>query len=278
MSETQQPAAPEDAVPEVGAQSFVEATAMEQDRSFLFDGDRGELPYDARRALALLLQRRFIEAAENELVWQSILRHQNVLEARFHDMFLELVVDRNYGIAYKLQIREDGLNIPILVKDESYKRIETLLLVNLRNGFRQQLGQGQSVAFVDGEELIDFALSFTAAGETNLASRQSEAALAVSQLAREGILREVEPGRFRISPVIEVLMPIERLRELASWLHAGGDSDQLESGDSDQLESGDSDQLEPGDSDQLEPGDSDQEASDEPAETVVITDVEEDTK
>ena len=262
MSETQQPAAPEDAVPEVGAQSFVEATAMEQDRSFLFDGDRGELPYDARRALALLLQRRFIEAAENELVWQSILRHQNVLEARFHDMFLELVVDRNYGIAYKLQIREDGLNIPILVKDESYKRIETLLLVNLRNGFRQQLGQGQSVAFVDGEELIDFALSFTAAGETNLASRQSEAALAVSQLAREGILREVEPGRFRISPVIEVLMPIERLRELASWLHAGGDSDQFESGDSDQLE----------------PGDSAQEASDEPAEAVVITDVEEDTK
>lgn len=197
---------------------FVETAPMEADREFLFDGDRGQLPYAARRALSLILQRRFIEASENELVWQSILTHQDALESRCHDMFLQLVVDRNYEIAYKLQIRQEGLNIPILVKDESYKRIETLLLVNLRNTFRQQINLGETAAFIDGEELVDFALTFTSPDETNLASRKAEAQAAVAQLSREGVLREGEPGRFRISPVIEVLMPIERLQELTAWL------------------------------------------------------------
>ena len=210
--------------------AFVAPRAMEADREFLFDGDRGQLSYDARRALTLLLQRRFIEAADNEQVWQTILTHQDTLESRFHDMFLQLVVDRNYQIAYKLQIREDGLGIPILVKDESYKRIETLVLVHLRNSFRQQLGLGESAAFVDTEDLIDFAMSFTSLDETNLASRKAEAQAAVAQLSREGVLHEVEPGRFRISPVIEVLMPIERLQELAHWLenNAGGSASQPE--------------------------------------------------
>lgn len=203
---------------------FVAALAMEADREFLFDGDRGQLSYDARRALTLLLQRRFIEAGDNEQVWQTILTHQDTLESRFHDMFLQLVVDRDYQIAYKLQIREDGLGIPILVKDESYKRIETLVLVHLRNSFRQQLGLGESAAFVDTEELIDFAMSFIALDETNLSSRKAEAQAAVAQLSREGVLREVEQGRFRISPVIEVLMPIERLRELTHWLENNADN------------------------------------------------------
>lgn len=211
--------------------AFVAPVAVEQDLPFLFDGDRGQLPYDARRALTMLLARRFIEAADNPLVWQAILLHQDTLESRFHDMFLELVVDRNYEIAYKVQIREDGLNIPILIKDESYRRVETLLLVNLRNTFRQQMTMGGTAAFVDGEDLIDFALSFISPEETNLASRKSEAQAALAQLSREGIVREVETGRFRVSPVIEVLLPLERLQELTAWLQENDGLTQNEDAD-----------------------------------------------
>lgn len=218
MSESQDLQTDQEPVLADPAEPFVAPVAVEQELPFLFDGDRGQLPYDARRALTMLLARRFIEAADNPLVWQSILLHQDTLESRFHDMFLELVVDRNYEIAYKVQLREDGLNIPILIKDESYRRVETLLLVNLRNTFRQQMTMGETAAFVDGEDLIEFALSFISPEETNLASRKSEAQTALAQLAREGIVREVESGRFRISPVIEVLLPIERLQELTAWL------------------------------------------------------------
>lgn len=198
---------------------FVESPALESDHDFLFPGDKGQLSYDARRVFALLLQRRFIEASEDSWAWQTILKHQNDLESRFHDMFLELVVDREYAVAYKKQVRQEELNIPILLRDDSYKRAETLALVYLRSTFRQQVSMGAGAAFVDHDELLNHAMSFFASDETNLALRHREANAGIEQLAREGILKEASEGRYRISPIIEVLMPIDRIKELTQWIN-----------------------------------------------------------
>lgn len=198
--------------------AFVETDALETQQGFLFPGDKGQLAYDARRVLALLLQRRFIEAAEDKWAWDHILKHQNDLESRFHDMFLELVVDREYGVAYKTQVRQEELNIPILLRDDSYKRAETVLLVYLRSTFRQQVSMGHGAAFVDHDELVNHAMSFFASDETNLALRHKEVNQGIDQLAREGILKEASQERYRISPIIEVLMPIERIKELTQWV------------------------------------------------------------
>ncbi|WP_435300353.1 DUF4194 domain-containing protein [Timonella sp. A28] len=198
--------------------AFVEAHSIEQQQDFLFPGDQGQLPYDARRVYALLLQRRFIEAAEDKWAWERILKYQDILESRFHDMFLNLVVDRDYRVAYKTQIRQEELNIPILLRDEAYKRVETIILLYVRNVFRQLVGMGENAAFVDYEELANHAMSFFALDETNLALRQREVTQAIEQLAREGILKEASQERYRISPIIEVLMPIERVKELTEWI------------------------------------------------------------
>lgn len=218
---------------------FVESESIESARDFLFPGDQGQLPYEARRVFALLLQKRFIEAAEDSWAWERILKYQDILESRFHDMFLELVVDRDYRVAYKVQVRQEELNIPILLRDDSYKRAETIVLLYARSAFRQQVGMGENAAFVDHEELVNHAMSFFASDETNLALCQREVTQGIDQLAREGILKEASQERYRISPIIEVLMPIERIKELTAWVEArlaeepAGDSDdsELESAD-----------------------------------------------
>jgi hypothetical protein len=204
------------------AATFVEPRPMEDDEPVLFAGDTGTLPYEARRTLALLLQRRYVAAADHPAEWKALLAHQQVLESRCHDMFVELVVDRDYEIAYKRQVRSDGLSIPVLLKDEPYKRVETLLMLFLRNRFRQEQGSGQAVAFVDAEELVDYATGFLAHDETNLAARRREIDNAVATLAREHVIEEVATGRFRVLPVVEILLPVDRLRELTQWLRAGG--------------------------------------------------------
>lgn len=198
--------------------AFVDQVAMEEDTAVLFDGDKGQLPYEARRAFALLLRSRYLSAADNPGEWRALLAHQDVLESRCHDLFLQLVVDRDYELAYKTQVREDGLAVPILLKDEPYKRVETLMMVHLRNAFRQQQGAGERVAFIDAEELVEYALSYLAQDETNLAARRREADNAIATLVREHVLDEVGEGRYRILPVIEVLLPVDRLHELARWL------------------------------------------------------------
>jgi len=217
--ETEQAAAVAGPAPD--ATSFVEQRPMEADEPVLFAGDTGTLPYEARRAFALLLQRRYVASADHPAEWKALLAHQQVLESRCHDMFVELVVDRDYEIAYKRQVREEGLAIPVLLKDEPYRRVETLLMLFVRNRFRQERGAGQTAAFVDTEELVDYALGFLAHDETNLAARRREIDNAIATLVRERVLDEVAAGRFKVLPVVEILLPVDRLRELTRWLRSG---------------------------------------------------------
>ncbi|GAB3102319.1 DUF4194 domain-containing protein [Isoptericola nanjingensis] len=203
-----------------GGAPFVEVPALADDDAALFAGDTGVLPYEARRALALVLQRRYLSAAAHPGEWKALLAHQNVLASRCHDLFVELVVDRDYEIAYKRQVREAGLSIPVLLKDEPYKRVETLLMLFARNRFRQEQGAGERAAHVDAEELVDYALGFLAADETNLAARRREVDNAIATLVREHVLDEVAEGRYRVQPVVEILLPVERLRELTAWLRS----------------------------------------------------------
>ncbi len=207
---------PDEAAP---SGTFVEALAVEDDDPGLFPGDTGVLPFEARRVLALLLQRRYLAAADHPVEWKALLTHQQVVSSRLHDLFVELVVDRDYEIAYKRQVRSDGLTIPVLLKDEPYKRVETLLMLFVRNRFRQEQGAGQAAAYVDAEEMADYALGFLAHDETNLSARRREIDNAVAALARERVLEEVATGRYRILPVVEILLPVDRLRELTRWLH-----------------------------------------------------------
>ncbi|MFI2101932.1 DUF4194 domain-containing protein [Isoptericola sp. NPDC019693] len=210
---------------------FVEVPAMADDDAALFAGDTGVLPYEARRALALVLQRRYLSAAAHPAEWRALLAHQNVLASRCHDLFVELVVDRDYEIAYKRQVREAGLSIPVLLKDEPYKRVETLLMLFARNRFRQEQGAGERAAHVDAEELVDYALGFLAADETNLAARRREVDNAIATLVREHVLDEVAEGRYRVQPVVEILLPVERLRELTAWLRSPSSTDPAEAAD-----------------------------------------------
>lgn len=214
--------------------SFVAPRPMEDDEAALFAGDTGTLPHDARRALALVLQRRYVAATDHPQEWAAVLRHQQVLESRCHDMFIELVVDRDFELAYKRQVREDGLDHAVLLRDEPYKRVETLLMLFVRTQFRQEHGAGERAAYVDAEEMVDYARGFLAHDETNLAARRREIDNAIATLAREHVIDEVATGRYRILPVVEILLPVERLVELTRWLRAGtgvaGDGESVEAG------------------------------------------------
>jgi hypothetical protein len=203
------------------SETFVQPPAVEDDDPGLFPGDTGVLPFEARRVLALLLRRRYLAAADQPTEWKALLSHQQVISSRLHDLFVELVVDRDYEIAYKRQVRSEGLSIPVLLKDEPYKRVETLLMLFVRNRFRQEQGAGQAAAYVDAEEMVDYALGFLAHDETNLAARRREIDNAVAALVRERVLDEVAAGRYRVLPVVEILLPVDRLRELTRWLHGG---------------------------------------------------------
>jgi uncharacterized protein DUF4194 len=197
---------------------FIEPVPMEEDPAELFAGDTGTLDVDVRRVLVRLLQRRFLLAEKNPAHWRTLLENQQIVESRMHDLFVRLVVDHDRGIAYKQQVRSAELDVPILLKDDPYNRAETLVLVHLRTVFQRERGTGETSARVDIEELEQTVLTYFDPADHNLARGQREIRNAVQRLVTEGLLVEESAGRYLITPLIEVVLSIEKLTELNQWL------------------------------------------------------------
>lgn len=201
------------------ADGFIDPVPMEEDPDQHFAGDSGTLDVPVRRVLVQLLRRRFLTAEQSRAQWRTLLENQQVIESRLHDLFIHLVVDHDRGIAYKKQVRSAELDVPIMLKDDPYSRAETLVLVHLRTVFQREQGAGESSARVDVEEVEQTVLTFFDPDEKNLAARQTEIRNAVRRLEREGIIQEESEGRFRVTPLVEVVLSNERLVELREWLH-----------------------------------------------------------
>lgn len=199
---------------------FISPVAMEDDPGELFGGDRGTLDAEVRRVLVHILQRRFIAADRSKQEWKLLIEHQQVIESRLNDLFLRLIVDHDRGLAYKQQVRSDELEVPILLKDFPYTRVETLVLVHLRTVHQRESAAGESSVRVDIEDVEQNVLSYFTDADGSTARRQRAVRTAMERLAREGILDEETTGRFRISPLVEVILSAEKLKDLRDWLRA----------------------------------------------------------
>ncbi|WP_067665917.1 DUF4194 domain-containing protein [Nocardia miyunensis] len=220
MSETN---AGDDSWPESEDTGFIDPVSMEEDPTELFAGDTGTLDAQVRRVLVRLLQRRYLLADKNPTQWRTLLENQQLIESRLHDMFVRLVIDHERGIAHKQQVRSAELDVPILLRDDPYNRAETLVLVHLRTVFQQERVAGENSARVDIEELEQTVLTYFDPDDTNLARGQQEIRSAVARLAKEGLIEEETAGRYRITPLVEVVMSTEKLSELSRWLRERND-------------------------------------------------------
>lgn len=197
-------------------------TDTDSENFSLFEGDEGGLTIEQRKTLVLLLKHRYISAALQPAEWRTLLRSQRLLTSRLNDVFLDLHIDLHYEVAFKRQaVAEGGDRFPTLLHDVSYSREETILLVLLRQRFRSERASGQDIVIVDRDNLVDNVAHFRPENATDRSGDARRAVAAVDSLAKARVLLKTsDPDRFRISAVIEVLLPVERLAELLEWLVA----------------------------------------------------------
>lgn len=216
---------------ETSTEPFIEPVAMEEDPDELFAGDRGVLDPEVRRVLVHILQRRFLLADRSRDAWRVLLDNQQIIESRLGDLFVRLVIDHDRGVAYKKQVRSDELDVPILLRDLPYTRPETLVLVHLRTVYQRESAAGEPSARVDIEDVEQTVLSYFADADGDTARRQRAIRSAMMRLARDGIVDEETTGRYRISPLVEIVLSAEKLRELRDWLRAQLDAGPRDAGD-----------------------------------------------
>lgn len=90
-----------------------------------------QLPTAARRALTTLLTKRFITRSRNRSAWDALLTYETEIRERLADMYLLLIVDKDYEVAFKRQDQADDAPT-LLRRDKPLHRDASLLLIHLR--------------------------------------------------------------------------------------------------------------------------------------------------
>lgn len=191
----------------------------EQTSLAMFEGDTGTLHTEQRRCLHALLKHRYISADRHPELWAVLLADRDLIKSRLNDLFLELHLDRDYQVAFKRQaVTDTGDRLPTLLREVAHSKEETIVMICLRRRFFAQRQEGDDVVFVDRQALLDEVADQRPEHATHRAMDEKRAIKAIESLGSAGILlRTPDPERFRISPIIEVLLPIEKLRALLTW-------------------------------------------------------------
>lgn len=207
-------------------ETFDDATANVEDDDAdmtslaLFESDRSVLHPEQRRCLHVLLKNRYISAGRFPEQWSVLLDSQDLIEGRLNEMYFRLRLDRENQVAFKYPaVSDTGDPLPSLLRDASHTKEETIVMVFARQRFFAQRQEGEDVVFVDRQALLGEVADQRPDHATHRAMDEKRAVKAIDGLAVAGVLlRTKDPDRFRISPIIEVLMPIEKLRSLWTWL------------------------------------------------------------
>jgi hypothetical protein len=215
------PAPVDETVPYDDPTTVPEEDQRDETSFALFEGDEGRLDDRQRRALVALLRNPYVSARTHADEWRAVLDTEDQLRSRLNDLFLELHVDRDREVAWKRQARSESQRrgFPTLLRDVPYTREETIVLVYLRMRLRADTRPGADQVVVDRSEILGHVAGFRPATATDRTRDEGRVAKAVERLVTARILiKTSDPDRFRVASVIEVLLPLERLRELDTWL------------------------------------------------------------
>jgi hypothetical protein len=206
----------------------------------IFPGDCGQLPLDTRRVLVQLLLGPAVDARTKSNLWPVLLRDEAAVRSRLHDLFLDLVIDRDQRVAFTRQIADDDLDIPVLLRRANLTFLESALLLLLRQRLTQADTQGERavIAWQDMQEHLDV-FKRIGSGDHARFSRQIDGA--VEKAKKIGLLRKIpgSDGRYEISPTLKLLFTAEEVHGLMrvyaglTGEQAAADADHLAAADGD---------------------------------------------
>jgi hypothetical protein len=129
-----------------------------------------------------------------------------VIRSRLHELFLDLVLDRDTQVAYTRQRQGEAGSFPVLLRKAPLNFLESALVIYLR----QQLLQGAAAderVVVSQQELHDHLAVFERTGNQDRSGFEGKTCAAVDKLHKLGLLRRLGRGgeRFEVSPTLKLL-------------------------------------------------------------------------
>lgn len=182
----------------------------------LFEGDTGSLPLDARRALCQLLSGPSVDQGRHSQLWPAVLRYEAQLRAQLNDLFLELVLDRDAGVAFTRQADTGELETPVLLRSSPLTFIDSVLLLYLRQQLAEADAQGRR-AVVEENVLVDALSVYEKNLSTDRAGFNKRVAASIAKMKDNHVLEKLRGSedRYEVSPALKLLFSAEDVQNLA---------------------------------------------------------------
>lgn len=177
-------------------------------------GDTGTLSLDARRALLKLIQGPYLSAIRAPGPWSALLADETRIRSRLHDLFLDLVLDRDAGFAFVRNAITGEQDAPVAVRAEQLTFIDTAMLLVLRQMLLS--GEQDGRVIVGRDDVFEQLAPFRTADrdETDFTKRLNASWLKMRNKLR--VVHALSDERVEISPVLRMLVDAEQVRTIAA--------------------------------------------------------------
>lgn len=181
----------------------------------LYEGDRGDLTFEQRQLLVLLLKGPYLLRSERPNVWNVLLMSKEVVDTVLSNLFLELVVDDDIGVAFCRQANTGELEAPQLLRQLSLSYLDSVLLLEPRQRLLSAEVKGEKalIALETVEELLK---SFDPTSKSNERLFKSHVQAILKRLQTRKILKKVGDNThlYEICTVLKLLFNVEEIVQL----------------------------------------------------------------
>ena len=180
----------------------------------------GSLVDDSRRVLVALLQGPFLDGRKDHVRYAQLLRDRSAIEQRLADLFLELVVDDDAQVAFVRQSEDDADAPKLLRRLTGMNRLDSVLLLVLRQMLLTQSSRGQR-AVVSEREIEQALAAYRRTASTDEAGFAKEIRASIAKLQRAGLLDE-QGDAYEVSPVLRLMIDPDSAREFIRLYREAG--------------------------------------------------------
>jgi hypothetical protein len=170
-------------------------------------------PFEARRALVQLLRGPVVTHDAHRQQWSAILAHRKEIERRLADVFLDLVLDDEDGIAFTRpqQAPDDPkLAPPQVLRTETLTFIDTLVVLALR--YQLLVAQPGQRVIVDYDDVVADMDPYRGRYTTDDAGFRKRIDASWEKMKRYSLVSAADaPGRFEVSPVLRQLFDADEV-------------------------------------------------------------------
>lgn len=165
--------------------------------------DHGELSPGTRRVLLALIRGPYVSERTQSKLWPALIRDEQVVRTRLADLYLDLILDTEGGIAFVRNLDVD--DAPRVVRSHPLTLIDTVLVLFLR---RTLLAKADSSvrAFVGRDEIEDQLRSYRSADASDKTGYDKRIEASINKMKDNAVLLSTDdPDRWEVSPVLALI-------------------------------------------------------------------------